>query len=147
MPSIVSFRPVRRSHWHAIPGEESMRHLLAVLATAAVFGAQPSVAQPSADFYRGKSVTMVAGTSPGGDYDLRLRMVARHIGRHIPGNPAIVVNNMPGGGGLVVANWLANIAPKGGTPVAPTTQTRPVHQPPGPAGIRFDVRTFNFIGN
>src|SRR3954447_16732046 len=140
MPSIVSFRPVRRSHWHAIPGEESMRHLLAVLATAAVFGAQPSVAQPSADFYRGKSVTMVAGTSPGGDYDLRLRMVARHIGRHIPGNPTVVVTNMPGAGQMLVANWLANVAPKDGTAAVAISQNLPVTQAMGSTpGVKFDV--------
>src|SRR5947207_14744531 len=89
------------------------RRLLALLTalSALAFAAAPAAAQTVADFYRGKTLTMVVGTSPGGDYDLRLRMVGRHIGRHIPGNPTVVVNNMPGGGGLVVANWLANIAP------------------------------------
>src|SRR6185295_11777735 len=99
-----------------------MRHLkrhlvrpMTGLAAIVALAASPAAAQPAPDFYRGKTLTMVVGTSPGGDYDLRLRMVARHIGRHIPGNPAVVVNNMPGGGGLVVANWLANIAAKDGT--------------------------------
>src|SRR3979490_3209837 len=107
----------------------------------------PAAAQTVADFYRGKTLTMVVGTSPGGDYDLRLRMVARHIGRHIPGNPTVVVNNMPGGGGLVVANWLANIAPKDGSVIVAITQNLPVHQATGPSGRKFDLRAFNWLGN
>jgi tripartite-type tricarboxylate transporter receptor subunit TctC len=74
-------------------------------------------------------------------------MVARHIGKYIPGNPTVTVGNMPGGGGLVVANWLANIAPKDGTAVAAVTQNLAVHQATGAAGIKFDVREFNWIGN
>jgi tripartite-type tricarboxylate transporter receptor subunit TctC len=101
-----------------------------------------------ADFYRGKTITMAVGFSPGGDYDLRLRMVGRHIGRYIPGNPTVVVNNMPGGGGLVVANWLANIAPRDGTVVVAITQSLPVLQAMGTTpGVKFDVRRFGFIGN
>ena len=60
-------------------------------------------------------------------------MVARHIGKHIPGNPTVTVINMPGGGGLVVANWLANIAPKDGTAVVAVTQNLAVHQATGAA--------------
>src|SRR5438309_10593138 len=103
------------------------RRLLALLTalSALAFAAAPAAAQTVADFYRGKTLTMVVGTSPGGDYDLRLRMVGRHIGRHIPGNPTIVVNNMPGGGGLVVANWLDNIAPQDGNVVVVNTQNLP----------------------
>src|SRR5437016_1397788 len=125
------------------------RGLFAVLTALPVVAlvAAPAGSQTVADFYRGKTLTMVVGTSPGGDYDLRLRMVGRHIGRHIPGNPTIVVNNMPGGGGLVVANWLANIAPKDGSVVVAITQNLPVHQATGAAGVKFDVREFNFIGN
>src|SRR5438445_1371555 len=125
------------------------RRLLALLTALSVlaFAAAPAAAQSVADFYRGKTITMVVGTSPGGDYDLRLRMVARHIGRHIPGNPTVVVNNMPGGGGLVVANWLANVAPRDGSVVVAITQNLPVHQATGAAGVKFDVREFNFIGN
>jgi len=125
------------------------RGLFAVLTVlpVVVLAAAPAAAQTVADFYRGKTLTMVVGTSPGGDYDLRLRMVARHIGRHIPGNPTVVVNNMPGGGGLVVANWLANVAPKDGSVAVAITQNLPVHQATGAQGVKFDVREFNWIGN
>ena len=123
------------------------RGALVLLPVLVLLLAIPAAAQPVADFYRGKTITMATGTSPGGDYDLRLRMVARHIGKYIPGSPNITVINMPGGGGLVVANWLANIAPKDGTAVVAVTQNLAVHQATGAAGIKFDVREFNWIGN
>jgi tripartite-type tricarboxylate transporter receptor subunit TctC len=119
--------------------------LAALIAVAAP--APPAAADPVEDFYRGKTINMVVGTGPGGDYDLRARMVARHIGKHIPGTPAVVVNNMPGGGGLVVANWLANVAPRDGTVIVSISQNLPVHQATGAPGIKFDVRKFGWIGN
>jgi hypothetical protein len=106
----------------------------------------PAAADPVADFYQGKSVSIVIPTSPGGDYDRRARMVARHMGKHIPGNPAIVASNMPGGGGIVAANWLANIAPKDGSALLMITQNLPVVQAIGAQAIRFDVRRFNWLG-
>jgi tripartite-type tricarboxylate transporter receptor subunit TctC len=73
-------------------------------------------AQPVADFYRGKTLSPIVGTSAGNDYDFRGRLIARHIGRHIPGEPTIVPRNMPGAGGGA-ANWLTNVH-RGGTTVA-----------------------------
>ena len=113
--------------------------LLALLCT-------PAAADPVADFYQGKSISIVIPTSPGGDYDRRARMVARHMGKHIPGNPTIVASNMPGGGGIVAANWLANIAPKDGSVLLMITQNLPVVQATGAQSIRFDVRRFNWLG-
>src|SRR5438477_5789714 len=126
------------------------RRLLALLTalSALAFPAAPAAAQSVADFYRGKTITMVVGTSPGGDYDLRLRMVARHIGKHIPGNPTVVVNNMPGAGQMLVANWLANVAPKDGTVAVAISQNLPVTQAMGSTpGVKFDVGKFNWLGN
>jgi tripartite-type tricarboxylate transporter receptor subunit TctC len=74
----------------------------------------PTVAQ-EAEFWRGKTVTIIAPTGPGGGYDAYTRMVARHIGKHIPGQPTIVVQNMPGAGGMVAANHIYNVAPRDGT--------------------------------
>ncbi|MEA2905824.1 MAG: hypothetical protein QOI12_3211 [Alphaproteobacteria bacterium] len=116
---------------------------LPVLALAA----SPALAQSVADFYRGKTITMAVGTSPGGDYDLRMRMVARHIGKHIPGTPTVVASNMPGAGQMLVANWLANVAPKDGTVMVALSQNLAVHQATGAAGVKYDVREFNWIGN
>ncbi len=107
----------------------------------------PAAADPVEDFYRGKTVTIYVGTSPGGDYDLRARMVGRHIGKHIPGNPTVVVSNMPGAGQMLVANWLANVAPKDGTALAAISQNLAVHQATGASGVKFDVRQFQWLGN
>jgi tripartite-type tricarboxylate transporter receptor subunit TctC len=106
-----------------------------------------SAAQSAADFYRGKTITMVVGTSPGGDYDLRMRMVGRHIGKHIPGNPTVVATNMPGAGQMLVANWLAGVAPRDGTVIVAISQNLAVFQATSTAGVKFDVRQFNWIGN
>src|ERR1700742_5154773 len=76
---------------------------------------QSSWAQPVADFYRGKTVTLTVGYSAGGGYDTYARILARHMGRHIPGNPTIVVQNAPGAGSMRAANSLYNVAPKDGT--------------------------------
>ena len=81
-----------------------------VPATVAAIGL---VAMPGAradDFYKGKTVTIYVGLSPGGGYDTNARTVGRHLGKHIPGNPAVVVRNMPGAGGLVMTNYIANAA-------------------------------------
>jgi tripartite-type tricarboxylate transporter receptor subunit TctC len=119
--------------------------LTAVAALAALIS--PAAADPVADFYHGKTVTMAVGTSPGGDYDLRMRMVARYIGKHIPGNPTVIATNMPGAGQMLVANWLANVAPKDGTVMVALSQNMAVNQATGANGVKYDVRQFNWIGN
>ena len=119
--------------------------LFTVLPLAALVA--PAKAQPVAEFYRGKTVTMAVGTSPGGDYDLRMRMVGRYLGKYIPGNPTVVATNMPGAGQMLVANWLANVAPKDGTAIVALSQNMPVHQATGASGVRYDVRQFHWIGN
>ena len=88
--------------------------LLAAAVIATTFG---TVAQADevADFYKGKRVNLIVSYGPGGGYDVYARVLARHIGRHIPGNPSIVVQNMPGAGSLRGANYLYNVAPRDGT--------------------------------
>ncbi|HEY4407218.1 MAG TPA: tripartite tricarboxylate transporter substrate-binding protein [Xanthobacteraceae bacterium] len=78
-------------------------------------GMAAHAADPVADFYSGKTVQLVIGYAPGGGYDIYARSLARHMARHIPGNPTIVVQNMPGAGSIKAANYLYNIAPKDGT--------------------------------
>jgi tripartite-type tricarboxylate transporter receptor subunit TctC len=117
------------------------------IATIAALGATPAAADAVADFYRGKTITMIVATSPGGDYDQRGRMLARHMGRHIPGEPAIIVRNMPGAVGLQAANWVANIAPKDGTVLHMIMQNMSAHQAMGGKGVEFDTRAFFWIGN
>jgi len=104
-------------------------------------------ADPVADFYRGKTLSLIVGTSTGNDYDFRGRLIARHMGRHIPGEPQIVPRNMPGAGGVNAANWLANIAPRDGTAVHMIMANMMGKQAIGVQGVQFDARKFSWIGN
>ncbi len=115
----------------------------------ALSGLAPSTvaADPIADFYRGKSISMIIATAPGGDYDLRARLISRHMGRHIPGNPTIVPRNMPGGVGIQAMNYMANVAPKDGTTIHAIMQNMSTHQALGGTGVEFDTRKFFWIGN
>ena len=83
--------------------------LAAVIAFASL---SPACAQTPAQFYKGKNVDLKIGYSVGGAYDLYARTIARHLGKHIPGNPTIVPKNMEGAGSLRLANWLYNVAPR-----------------------------------
>src|SRR5512146_3069964 len=78
-------------------------------------GSIPNDAAAADGFYRGRTVSIIVGSGAGGGFDTTARLVARHIGRHIPGNPTVIVVNMPGGGGLVAANHVFSAAPKDGT--------------------------------
>jgi tripartite-type tricarboxylate transporter receptor subunit TctC len=118
------------------------------LVLAAFALATPALSQNSvADFYRGKTLSMVIPSSPGGDYDLRARMVAQYMSRHIPGNPTIVPRNMPGGGGITAANWLQVQAPRDGTALETPLSTMPLAQASKQRGVQFDVTEWAWIGN
>jgi len=98
-------------------------------------------------FYQGKTLQIVVGFGPGGGYDAYARLVGRTIGAHIPGKPTIVVQNMPGAGSRVAANWLYNVAPRDGTVLASVVQSTPVDQVFKQPGIKFDAARFTWIGN
>jgi hypothetical protein len=83
----------------------------------AVQAASIALTQTLADFYRGKAIDLYINSSVGGGYDLYARIIARHIGRHIPGNPTILPRNMEGGGGIRLANWLYNVGRRDGTAI------------------------------
>ncbi len=104
-------------------------------------------AQSPADFFRGKTITVLIGTSPGNDYDFRGRLLARHMGRHIPGEPQLVPRNMPGGGGIVATNYVASIAPKDGTTLYMIMSNMMTAQAMGIQGVQFDARKLRWIGN
>jgi tripartite-type tricarboxylate transporter receptor subunit TctC len=105
-------------------------------------------ADPIADFYKGKQVTFYVGLSAGGGYDTNARLVARHIGKHIPGNPNIIVRNMPGGGGLVMTNFVNGVAPKDGTNIGAPQRGVPF-EPLFTANshAKFDPLKLNWIGS
>jgi tripartite-type tricarboxylate transporter receptor subunit TctC len=107
----------------------------------------PARADAVSDFYHGKQISLVIGTSAGNDYDYRGRLLARFMSRHIPGEPTIIPRNMPGAGGITAANWLASIAPKDGTTLHMIMTNMMAAQAIGTHAIQFDTRKFRWIGN
>ena len=100
---------------------------LSIAASAAlvVGGQSATLAQTPAEFYKGKTVTMLIGSAPGGGYDALGRAVARHLPKHIPGSPTVVVQNMSGAGGIIPANTLYNVSAKDGTVIGTVNNTVP----------------------
>ena len=119
--------------------------LWSALATAGCGIGQEAAAQ--APFYQGKTIQIVVGFGPGGGYDAYARLIARWMGNHIPGKPIFVVQNMPGAGTRVAANWLYNVAPRDGATLGTIVQSTPVDQVFGEPGIKFDAARFAWIGN
>ena len=113
----------------------------------ALAAALPASAQTVEQFYKGKSITMLVGTAPGGINDISSRLVGRHLGRFIPGNPAIVVQNNPGAGGLITANRLYNGAEKDGTVIAKIERAVPQLQIQGDRNASFDPVKFVWLGS
>jgi tripartite-type tricarboxylate transporter receptor subunit TctC len=103
-------------------------------------------AESAADFYRGKTVSIVVSTSPGGGYDALARGIARHIGKHIPGNPNVTVRNMPGAGGIAAMNWFYNSAEKDGTILGLVGNGMPLEPLFGTKAARYDATRFNWLG-
>ena len=102
---------------------------------------------PVADFYKGKTVSIVVGHQVGTGFDTYARVLARHMGRHIPGNPNMIVQGMIGASGITAANWLYNVAPKDGTALGAWVQTVPLDPLMGGTASKFDAVRFNWIGN
>jgi tripartite-type tricarboxylate transporter receptor subunit TctC len=118
------------------------------LATALVvlFGVNADV-YAQANFYGGKTITVVVGSAPGGLYDLWGRLFARTMGKYIPGNPTMLVQNMPGGGSIVAANYLYGITKPDGLTIGMFQTHLYLEQLVGRAEVRFDARKFNWLGS
>ena len=110
--------------------------LAAALATALPALAQ---AQSLEEFYRGKQMSMIIGYPTGGSNDIYARAVARHIGKHIPGNPTVIPRNMPGGGSLIAANHVFNVAPKDGTILSLIAPTIPLEERLGVPNVKLKI--------
>ena len=123
-------------------------HARARLACALVAASLAPVGYARAqDDFRGKTITIVASFEAGGPYDFYSRLVARHLGAHLPGAPAVIVQNMPGAGGLRGANYLYNVAARDGTALGIVSQTVAVGQVLGTTpGIQYDARKYSWIG-
>ncbi|MBI4322627.1 MAG: hypothetical protein HY675_29400 [Chloroflexi bacterium] len=120
---------------------------LAATPAAAAKPALPAIDEKAvADFYRGKTVKIIVGTSAGGGYDTYSRLIARFIGKFIPGNPNMIVENMPGGGTLVATNFVYKAAPKDGTVIINFSGGLVNQQLVGAQGVEFDAPKFQYLG-
>ena len=111
-----------------------------------VMASASAAAAPVGDFYKGKTVTLLVGGSAGGGYDTLARAIARYIGAHIPGNPSIVVQDMPGAGGLVAMDYLFHNAEHDGSVIALVENGPPLAPLFGVAQARYDATKFNWLG-
>jgi tripartite-type tricarboxylate transporter receptor subunit TctC len=105
------------------------------------------MADQVADFYRGRTVNVLIGVGVGGEYDIQARLVARHIGKHIPGNPNVVPQNMTGAGGLRMINYLYTVAARDGTYIGMIANAFPAMQAAGVVGVQFDSTKMQWIGS
>jgi tripartite-type tricarboxylate transporter receptor subunit TctC len=120
--------------------------LPALAIAALVAGSMPAQAQSVDEFYKGKSITLAIGFTPGGGYDLYARHLARHMGKYIPGHPAIVPQNMAGAGSLRAANFIYSVAPKDGTAFGTFARTTGIN-PLLESGSTFDGTKFTWLGS
>jgi tripartite-type tricarboxylate transporter receptor subunit TctC len=118
------------------------------VAAAAVVALIATTANAADQFYKGRTVQVVVGFTPGGGYDLYARVLARHLGKHLPGNPSVVPQNMPGAGSVKAANYLYSVAPKDGTVIATFDRGLPMERLLGRTeGQAFDATKFTWIGS
>jgi tripartite-type tricarboxylate transporter receptor subunit TctC len=122
-----------------------MQAAAAVLSAALAFSSGSARAQSVEEFYKGRNVSMVIGFSAGSGYDIYARLLARYMGRYIPGKPTIVSQNMPGAGSLRAAQYVGSVAPKDGSVLGTMSRSLPVEPLIGDA--KFDGRAFSWIGN
>jgi tripartite-type tricarboxylate transporter receptor subunit TctC len=114
------------------------------LAQTAMFAA-PAAAQSAAEFYKGKTVTILMGTQPGGSYDLYGRVIGEHLARYIPGNPSVIMEHMPGAGGVIAGNHLYGPGPQDGTKIL-LSHSIPLAEKLEPKGVRFESARFHWLG-
>jgi tripartite-type tricarboxylate transporter receptor subunit TctC len=125
-----------------------MRHSTLTLTALLMIAVTPAAADAVADFYTGKQIRFIIRSGVGGGYDQYSRLLGRHIGKHIPGQPSVLPINMPGGGGIRAANYVAKIAPQDGTILTIVSQGLPVDQALGlNPSFQADLRDFLWVGN
>jgi tripartite-type tricarboxylate transporter receptor subunit TctC len=104
------------------------------------------VAQPADQFFQGKTIRIIVALGTGGDYDAYARLAGRWLGKHLPGSPSVVVQNMPGAGGIIAANHVYNVAPKDATVIGALHANTALAQVIGTPNVEYDARQFNWIG-
>jgi tripartite-type tricarboxylate transporter receptor subunit TctC len=120
--------------------------IAAILVVLAVAFSPVAHAQDAAEFYRGRTVSLVAGFNPGGGADTYARLVARHLGKHIAGSPTVVVRNMQGAGSVVAANHIYNVSPKDGTELGLFAGNITIDPLMGGTQHKYDARKFGWVG-
>jgi tripartite-type tricarboxylate transporter receptor subunit TctC len=136
-------------NWGPGEGDDNLKSRIGHLITAAaLIACATSLARADgvADFYRGKVISNIVGFGTGGGYDLYARLVARHLGRHIPGNPSFSVRNMPGAGSRIAGDFVSNVAPQDGTVLGFLTSATVVDQLLDTGESRFDAQKLTWIG-
>jgi tripartite-type tricarboxylate transporter receptor subunit TctC len=123
------------------------RRVALALGAASFLCASGTLAQPAGDFYKGKSVTLIVSSSPGGGYDIMSRTIAKYLGSHLPGNPRVLVQNMPGAGGIVAMNYFYTNAPKDGTVLGAMQNNTPFEPLLGTREAKYDPTKFNWLGS
>jgi tripartite-type tricarboxylate transporter receptor subunit TctC len=106
-----------------------------------------SAADEVADFYKGKRITMIIGSGPGGGYDTYARLMARHMGRHIPGNPSFISQNKNGAASVIATNYMVNVAPRDGTVIGGLQRSIALIQIMGQKGPKFKAAELNWLGS
>jgi tripartite-type tricarboxylate transporter receptor subunit TctC len=125
---------------------KSCRSLVSALLVASGLAISPVRADAVADFYKDKTVSVIVGTSAGGGYDTMARAIARFIGKHMPGQPAFVVRNIPSAGGIAAMNYLYNVAEKDGTVIGAVQNNTPLEPLFGTKEARYDAPRFSWLG-
>src|ERR1051326_2070920 len=123
------------------------RSAAAWMALAGCLVASPAAAQTAAEFYRGKQIKLMVGSTPGGGYDAIARLVARHLGRFIPGNPAVIVQNTPGGGSITMSNRIYHAEAQDGTGLGLVQRGVLLAQLLQQPNVQFDIAKFTWIGS
>jgi len=119
---------------------------IALAAALVASGAGPLSAQPIEQAFAGKAITIYVGYTAGGSYDLYGRLIARHLGQHLPGRPTVVVQNMPGAGSLKAANYLYEVAPRDGTALGVVVESAALEQALANPAAQYDAAKFTYVG-
>ena len=123
-----------------------LRRTFAAMVAVGALGAEFVHAQSASEFYKGKTVTLLISSATGGGYDALARTIANHLGKHIPGSPAVIVKNMAGAGGIVATNHLYNVAPKDGVTIGGVQNNTPFEPLFGTKAATYDPLKFNWLG-
>jgi tripartite-type tricarboxylate transporter receptor subunit TctC len=129
-----------------MPMSRNLRKLVAIAITLVMSSGQGAAQDAVADFYKGRQITIVVGFTPGGSSSLYATAVARHLGRYLPGSPNVIVQHMPGAGGLIAANHTYNNAARDGTVFAITGRTVAIEPLLGNKNAKYDARKFSWLG-